>query len=223
MTLLQQALETIGGLSRTTKMPCYSWGLPATSCIRGSKLRTNYPDSVCAKCYACRGHYTQPTTIAANKRRLNCIRKASSKPRACVDFTHAFAYVLNYQLAMDAGANDLDHWYFRWFDSGDLQSREHRRIINEIAIRTPDVKHFMPTREDSLVDWEYIPENLTVRLSSDIIDVGILQDIPTSVVISSRDKNPKGYTLCRAEHSPYKCGSCRNCWDPTLQISYLKQ
>src|SRR5947207_15588532 len=49
--------ETItGGLSFTSKMPCPSWGIPATRCKIGSVLAQR-DGSVCSRCYAMRGRY----------------------------------------------------------------------------------------------------------------------------------------------------------------------
>ena len=62
--------QVIGRLSNTSKMPCYSWGLPTWACKTGSKL-INKPNSACFKCYASRGFYTFPVVKTANERRLS--------------------------------------------------------------------------------------------------------------------------------------------------------
>ena len=54
-----QALEVVGGLTATSKMPEESFSLSARDCITGAKLH-NVPDSVCAKCYALGGMYNFP-------------------------------------------------------------------------------------------------------------------------------------------------------------------
>ena len=40
--------------------------------------------------------------------------------------------------------------YFRWHDSGDLQGQQHLDQIIEVCRLTPDVKHWLPTRE---IQW----------------------------------------------------------------------
>ena len=44
-------------LSNTSKMPCKSWGIPASSCKTGAKLR-KVKGSVCSGCYAHKGAYS---------------------------------------------------------------------------------------------------------------------------------------------------------------------
>ena len=60
--------------------------------------------------------------------------------------------------------------FFRWHDSGDLQSVDHLRAINEIALALPAVKFWLPSREYKIVkqftDRETVADNLTIRLSA---------------------------------------------------------
>lgn len=60
---------SVGGLSNTSKMPCYSWGLPVQACTTGAKLINN-PNSACFHCYANKGMYRFPVVKTANERRL---------------------------------------------------------------------------------------------------------------------------------------------------------
>ena len=68
-----QALKIIGGLSRPSKMPGWSYGLPAKECKTGSKLR-KVKDSVCYNCYALKGCYVFKVVQAAQYRRLDSIK-----------------------------------------------------------------------------------------------------------------------------------------------------
>ena len=43
--------------------------------------------------------------------------------------------------------------YFRWHDSGDVQDLDHLRRIYEVCKLTPDVQHWMPTREACTKDY----------------------------------------------------------------------
>ena len=54
--LIKEAWAIVGGLSDCTKMPKFSYGLPAIKCIVGAKLN-KVVGSVCKKCYALTGHY----------------------------------------------------------------------------------------------------------------------------------------------------------------------
>ena len=52
----QQAWDLVGGLSKPSKMPGWSYGLPAKECKTGSKLR-KVKGSTCHGCYALKGCY----------------------------------------------------------------------------------------------------------------------------------------------------------------------
>jgi hypothetical protein len=41
--------------------------------------------------------------------------------------------------------------YFRWHDSGDIQSLEHLEKIAQVCNATPGTKHWLPTREYGIV------------------------------------------------------------------------
>ena len=50
----EQTINNIGGISKTTKMPCRSFNLSAYFCKVGGKL-VNIKNSVCNGCYAMDG------------------------------------------------------------------------------------------------------------------------------------------------------------------------
>ena len=81
-----EALKIIGGsLSKPSKMPGWSIGLPAKECKTGSKLQ-QVPGSVCYDCYALKGCYVFKVVQDAQYRRL----KAITGPRwvqACLLYT----------------------------------------------------------------------------------------------------------------------------------------
>lgn len=111
--------------------------------------------------------------------------------------------------------------YFRWHDSGDLQSLSHLRKIVKIAETLPVVKFWLPTSEHRLVA-EYsrrygpFPSNLTVRLSATLIDGPVpASDLPVSSVYTQTV--PSGAHDCRARFNANRCGACRACWDPNVK------
>jgi hypothetical protein len=115
--------------------------------------------------------------------------------------------------------------YFRWFDSGDLQSVSMLQRIAEVARMTPEVRHWLPTREYAFVgrflDQGSPPENLTIRLSSLLVDgkPPRLGDLPTSSV--HRREEPHGLPCPAYNRRPASCRDCRACWDPSMRnISY---
>ena len=52
----KEAWTLVGGLSKPSKMPGWSIGIPAAECKTGNKLKL-IPNSVCSGCYAEKGCY----------------------------------------------------------------------------------------------------------------------------------------------------------------------
>lgn len=203
MTALTDARLAIGGLSRPSKMPGLAYSIPATDCKAGAKLR-DIPNSVCSDCYALKGRYMFANVQNALQRRAATI----SDPAWCANM---------------ATAINGQEW-FRWHDSGDLQSVEHLAKIVEVCNATPDTRHWLPTREKGIVR-EYrktrgnFPPNLVVRLSAAMIDGKPPKASNTSTV---HTETAFGHA-CPAPSQGNKCGDCRACWDPKIRnISYAK-
>lgn len=198
--------EYVGGLGKPSKMPGLSYGISAKKCITGGKLQ-KVEGSTCSGCYAMKGQYVYPVVAKAHENRLNAI----SKPLWVV----AMAELLNRKKAD----------YFRWHDSGDLQSVEHFAKICEIAELTPTVKHWLPTREYRFVtqyveSGGIIPSNLVVRMSAHMIG-GVIPKFPrlkNLVTIStvSKDDNYEEAHNCPARFQDNSCGDCRACWNPDV-------
>ncbi len=114
-----QAKEILGSyLSCTSKMPCYSFNLSALDCIKGSKL-VNVKGSVCYGCYALNGNYKRYNLPLKLQHKTKNINKN--------DWCKALAYLINNQ------DNKKDKNFFRWHDSGDLQSVDHLKKIIEVC------------------------------------------------------------------------------------------
>lgn len=195
-------------LSNTSKMPCKSYSLPAvTACNVGGKL-AKIPGSVCSGCYAAKGCYQWNSTQNAMAKRLAAIQHN--------EWVDAMATMIG---------NDK---FFRWHDSGDIQSLTHLRKIVQVCNRTPNTAHWLPTKEKATVSaylriYGAFPENLTVRVSGAMIDgkpPAVPAGINTSTVHANND--PHGMA-CNAPANNGECGECRACWDKTVSnVSYLK-
>ena len=201
--LKKEAKEITGGLSAPSKMPGPAYNLPATQCITGAKL-VQIPGSVCAGCYALKGRYKFSNVRLALARRLESLKH----PRWVEAMT-----------ALIAG----EPW-FRWHDSGDLQSAWHLKQIFEVCKRTPETSHWLPTRESRfLIYWQFgekVPKNLKIVLSDHMND----QRVPpswwpyTSGVTTDHEA-----VTCPAASQGNKCRSCRKCWDrSTKRVIYGK-
>ena len=161
MTKLQKAKLEIGGLSRTSKMPCFSWGIPTRYCKRGKELQKD-KSSICGSCYAMSGAYLwKPVEIAYERRYQSWKNLPNWK------WVMYMSTILDSQAVKKRG-------HFRWFDSGDLQSAEMLFNIIDICRQTPNIKHWLATREYDIVECvkhiEDIPNNLVIRQSHDVVD-----------------------------------------------------
>ena len=186
-----------GGLSKTEKMPCFSFNLSALHCNIGSKL-VSIKNSVCYGCYALKGRYIQYNLINKMKYKTNLIKGDQ--------WVNAMIYLIENQ------GNTKDKNYFRWFDSGDIQEMEHLKKIVEIAQRLPKIKFWLPTKEFKLIsDYRKnlgeFPSNLIVRLSAPMIG----ETLKTKHFLTS-SVNGKGFN-CPSSKQNSKCLDCRACWD----------
>ena len=125
--------------------------------------------------------------------------------------------------AMAASINQTGDNVFRWFDSGDLQGAEMLTDICAVAEATPNVRHWLPTREAATVrdHEERFPGNLTVRVSASMVDMATGGKPIAGTVCSAVHNNagaPDGAFTCPAYSNNGKCGDCRACWNPEVAI-----
>ena len=207
----QDAINIAGSCTKTTKMPSESYSLPAKACITGSKL-AKIAGSICSECYALKGNYHRfaKTIEPLQYKRLDSI-------------THP-----NWVEAMIKLIGNKP--YFRWHDSGDLQSVEHLAKIAEIAFKMPQTKFWLPTREVNIVKdfvkLNPVPVNLIIRVSATFIDVDA--KLPRSLskfanILTSTVHKAKELTgfKCKAPSQSGSCQDCRACWDNTVtNVSY---
>lgn len=208
----KQAIELTGGATQTSKMPCKSYSLPTEACITGAKFAKD-KSSICGNCYANKGFYKMyaKTIKPAQNKRLESIQHP--------EWVSAMVSLI--------GKDS----YFRWHDSGDLQSVDHLHKIAQVAIALPKTLFWLPTREYGIVK-NYIeihgalPENLIVRLSAFYVDKPVI--IPKSLqgysnILASNvhaHAEPVGMP-CNAPKQGGECKECRACWDSTVPaVSY---
>lgn len=190
-------------LSQPSKMPCQGWSVPALACKTGSKL-AQVEGSVCHGCYALSGFYRMPNVQRALQQRLALMESPQWVP----------AMIEKIRSTEKSG-------FFRWFDSGDLQSLKTLKSIVRIAIALPEIRFWLPTKEYGIVSEYYelygaFPANLTVRLSAYMLDKAGPNSLAqhmglTTSEVSSTDGD------CPAPQQGNKCGDCRRCWDKSVQ------
>ena len=98
--------------------------------------------------------------------------------------------------------------WFRWHDSGDIQSPEHLIKIFEVCKRTPGTQHWMPTREVkflTLMDPDIVPSNLIIRISSHMINQGPVKHWPWTSTVSTKPED----RTCAAPDQDNECKDCR--------------
>ena len=194
-----EAIKITHTLSKPSKMPGFSIGIPAKECKTGAKLR-KIKGSVCYGCYALKGCYVFPDVQAAQYKRLKAIKKKK--------WIEAMAHQINSKKVK----------FFRWHDSGDVQNLEHLNKIYEVCKLSPTVKHWMPTREAWIKDHvTRAPDNLIIRFSMPMVNqpaAGSWRN--TSTVVTS------GAT-CPAPAQGGKCKTCRACWNHNIKnVAYGK-
>lgn len=197
------------GLGKPSKMPGYSTSLPAKDCKVGAKLRT-VKGSVCASCYAMKGHYQFPDVKDGLQRRLDALHD----PQWVEGMTKLVGHY-----------TDPNDPYFRIHDSGDFQSVEH--ILNWVAVARalPWVNMWAPSRELAMIKLARglsaitgeCPTNLVVRLSAPMVGKALNIDRPTSSV------DVDGGNQCPAPTQGNECGDCRACWNGDVsRVNYHK-
>jgi hypothetical protein len=201
------AAAVVGGLSKPSKMPGLAFGLSAEHCITGSKLRM-VPGSACSICYACKNLYVMPVVKRAHARRYQALQRALATPERRERWLQAMVRLLAKQ-----------RW-FRWHDSGDLQSVAHLELIADVARATPHVAHWLPTHEPKMVRQylaagHVIPDNLNIRFSANMLNetipaAGVSAGCTASAIWKNLDEAP-GYR-CPARTQDNECKDCRACW-----------
>ena len=155
---------------------------------------------MCHGCYALKGRYRFSNVRMALARRLESLKH----PR----WVEAMTVLIK-----------GEPW-FRWHDSGDLQSAWHLKQIFEVCNRTPETSHWLPTREArilNLMDPDIIPSNLIIRMSSHMIDQKPVTFWPWTSTVSTKSKT------CPAQDQGNSCKSCRACWDRKVSnVTYPK-
>jgi len=222
MTLtFRDAMILIGGVSTPSKMPGYSWSTSALDCQTGTQLREK-EGSVCSGCYAMKGNYRFKNVKEAHNRRLEAIKN----PR----FVEAFCIVLNSLYSKTRKVYEKDgveirENRFRWHDSGDIQSVDHLKMIDEIALECPHLDFWLPTKESGMLNefmkkHEFAP-NLNVRLSHPMIG-GTFKVKPNGLNFSTVGVK-EAPNHCPAYNQGGKCLSCNNCWNREIvSVNYPK-
>jgi hypothetical protein len=214
---IKKLLALVGNLSKPSKMPCHSYSLSALTCPM-RRIFGHITGSVCSRCYGCRGNYLYSSPKQAMANREAALLQSQDWAKNMVNAITATEM----------------SGYFRWHDSGELLSVEHLEKIVAIAKATPDIKHWLPTRNLVVLSRYFraggkIPKNLTVRISATFVDKPLTGGrgfgLPRSFVGSKKGiaelaKQTKA-KVCTAPDTFGQCGQCRDCWGKNPIIYHL--
>ena len=201
-------------LSLTSKMPCYSISLDARLCHVGGTL-VDIPGTPCNKCYSLRGYYNMPTTRKAMARRLI--------------FMNSPKFIPNMVRLLDHS-----HSYFRWFDSGDIQSEQMGKNILDVIRKTKHIVHWLPSKEykwwKNILKTKVLPSNVALRISTPFDDTKPITKFPCTSTTYTKTSS-LAYTgfkcpahIHKETYGKYECGTCRACFNPAIKnVAYPKR
>jgi len=200
-----------GGLSNPSKMPGLSWGISARLCLVGGLL-AKIKGTVCHICYALKGMYIFPCVVQAHANRLAAMGEH--------DWEESMTLLIQKKYRKKVGIDRV----FRWLDSGDLQSVEMLSRIIRICQNLPDIKFWIPTKENDFVtEWNELhgefPSNVVVRVSMRRVGQKAGKGFPNYSTVGVG----KGFQ-CRAPKQEGFCddpktgNKCRACWKKNVRV-----
>lgn len=181
-----------------------SWSLQALDTCPASKNADGSLVDACKGCYATTGNYNYPNVKAP--------RAHNKEDWQRLEWVDDMVQALQ------------DSRYFRWFDSGDMYSIGLAEKILEVMIRTPWVKHWLPTRMHKFPKFRGVLtemqalDNVSVRFSSDSVTGQFIAGLHGSVIIPTIDDATKEMTICKAYENAGKCNGCRACWNKSVPV-----
>lgn len=101
--------------------------------------------------------------------------------------------------------------WFRIHESGDFYNQEYLNKWIQIARNNP-YTWFLAYTKNWLLDFSKVPNNLTIRYSSDISSKHIKRELPACYV---GVKKPDNFFECKKKCEP---GYCMACWDKKIDV-----
>lgn len=218
ITTLKAAKEFVNISLGNSKMPGTTFAQDSFACKVGDKL-AKIEGSVCSSCYARKIQKLRPSVNQGWKANLEKARQWLEKNPA--QWVAASVFQIN-RAAIKTGEN-----FHRWFDSGDLDSVDQLAAIVQVASATPDIAHWLPTREAGIVkrfkaNGGVIPSNLVIRVSATMIGDKPISGHENTSTVHRKNQVAYGHA-CPAPSQNNNCGDCRACWNPAVaNVSYTK-
>jgi hypothetical protein len=166
--------SNIALLTKPSKMPGYSWSLPA------GNVNSGHPEGTCpfavfgqdadgnpAMCNGCYadpdsvklskkgkpmrrgGSYGYPNTVAAQKARRDwlflCLSSKEGRDEWVTTMVEAIRWATRTARGTGSGRSRRIP-YFRWHDSGDISNPRYAEMVRDVCAALPDVRFWLPTR-----------------------------------------------------------------------------
>lgn len=233
-------------LTKPSKMPGYSWSLPAGNARNGQPKGTCPgavfgPSSICGSCYANPdsqvrhkdgslarrgGSYGYPVVRTAQDARRDWLMECLMTKEGRDVWTSIMTAAVTWATRVGTGAargQSRRINAFRVHDSGDVFSPLYAQLWQQVCAAVPDVRFWIPTRS-----WHSTPRilrelvvlnslpNATVRPSA----LYFHEDPPRVAGLSAGTSAAgDGYT-CPSSKQGGACRECRACWDGSLPVVY---
>jgi len=185
-------------LSVTSKLDgIRSWSLNALDTCPGSIASPGVLVDACKGCYATTGNYRFKNVKAPrDHNKLDWQR---------IDWTDDMVQALD-------------------SDSGDVYTLALAEKILEVMVRTPWIKHWLPTRMHKFPKFRQVftamqaLKNVALRFSSDSVTGQYTKGLHGSVIVPAAEDVKRGMTLCEAYANDGKCSGCRACYDKKVKV-----
>ena len=232
-------------LTEPSKMPAFSWSLPAGNKRMGQPkgtcpgARADDPSYLCFLCYANPdskkldkhgelirrgGNYERPSVRKAQSARhqwtTDCLMTKEGQARWVTVMTAAITWATRQDRATPKSKRIL---FFRWHDSGDVWQPNYGKMIREVCANLPDVRFWLPTRS-----WHSTPRILTVlqdvaQLPNVAVRPSALRFEETAPVVpglsAGTGARSAGFN-CPAHAQNNECRACRTCWRKDTEVYY---
>lgn len=225
-------------LTKPSKMPGYSWSLPAGNARNGQPKgkcpgAVFGPGSICGSCYANPesqvthkdgstarrgGSYGYPVVRAAQDARADWVTACLMSKEGREEWTSIMAAAIVWATRTGNGAargQSRRIAFFRWHDAGDVFNPNYGRMVQAVCAAVPDVRFWLPTRS-----WHSLPRILPVLQDINALpNVAVRpsalffhQDPPRVAGLSAgTGAAGEGFT-CPSSRQGGACRDCRMCW-----------
>ena len=215
--------KTFGVVTKgNSKIHGSTFSVDPRKCKVGAKL-VNVKGSTCEKCYALKLGKVYPSAQRSWENNLELwLNSLEVNP---MEWVKSMTFQIRNEAKKKAKKGENGAGYHRWMTAGDIPNLDALRSIVLVALATPEIKHWLPTRENAIVakylatNLEGFPENLTVRVSSAMVDGAPLDKFSCTSTVH-KEKDAVGFE-CPAYKNGGSCGSCTSCWNPSVKnVSY---